>query len=117
MNRAVFLLPRRGASTASQETPVDPDPGLSAPDVSPPKARRSRSGVRGLLVVIASCGVLMWATRTLWDSQHPAIAAARGLEARLERLQGSISSVSDAVTHRYFAQDMPTEWRRGGAGG
>jgi HEAT repeat protein len=61
---------------------VDPDPGLSAPDVSPPKTRRSRSGVRGLLVVIACCGVLMWATRTLWDSQHPAIAAARGLEAR-----------------------------------
>jgi HEAT repeat protein len=82
MNRAVFLLPRPGASTASQETPVDPDPGLSAPDVSPPKARRSRSGVRGLLVVIACCGVLMWATRSLWDSQHPAIAAARGLEAR-----------------------------------
>jgi HEAT repeat protein len=82
MNRAVFLLPRPGASTASQETPVDPDPGLSAPDVSPPKARRSRSGVRGLLVVIACCGVLMWATRTLWDSQHPAIAAGRGLEAR-----------------------------------
>ena len=42
---------------------------------------------------------------------------ARGLETRLERLQASISSVSDAVTHRYFAQDLPTEWRRGGAGG
>ena len=42
---------------------------------------------------------------------------ARGLETRLERLQASISSVSDAVTRRYFAQDLPTEWRRGGAGG
>ncbi len=41
----------------------------------------------------------------------------RGLEARLERLQSSISSVSDAVTRRYFAQDLPTQWRRGGAGG
>ena len=36
-----------------------------------------------------------------------------GLETRLERLQGSISSVSDAVTRRYFAQDLPTQWRRG----
>jgi uncharacterized alpha-E superfamily protein len=42
---------------------------------------------------------------------------ARGLETRLERLQASISSVSDAVTRRYFAQDLPTQWRRGGGGG
>ncbi|HEX3840541.1 MAG TPA: alpha-E domain-containing protein [Acidimicrobiales bacterium] len=41
----------------------------------------------------------------------------RGLETRLERLQGSISSVSDAVTRRYFAQDLPTQWHRGGGGG
>jgi uncharacterized alpha-E superfamily protein len=40
----------------------------------------------------------------------------RGLETRLERLQGSISSVCDAVTRRYFAQDTPTQWRRGGGG-
>ncbi|HWD50965.1 MAG TPA: alpha-E domain-containing protein [Acidimicrobiales bacterium] len=40
----------------------------------------------------------------------------RGLETRLERLQGSISSVSDAVTRRYFAQDLPTQWHRGGVG-
>ncbi len=42
---------------------------------------------------------------------------ARGLETRLERLQSSISSVSDAVTARYFAQDLPTQWRQGGAVG
>jgi uncharacterized alpha-E superfamily protein len=41
---------------------------------------------------------------------------ARGLEARLERLQASISAVSDAVTRRYFAQDTPTQWREGGGG-
>ena len=35
----------------------------------------------------------------------------RNLEARLERLQSSISAVSDAVTRRYFAQDLPTLWR------
>ncbi len=42
---------------------------------------------------------------------------ARGLETRLERLQSSISSVSDAVTARYFAQDLPTQWRQGGGVG
>jgi uncharacterized alpha-E superfamily protein len=41
----------------------------------------------------------------------------RGLETRLERLQASISSVSDAVTRRYFAQDLPLQWRKGGGGG
>lgn len=38
----------------------------------------------------------------------------RGLEARLERLQASISAVSDAVTRRYFAQDLPVQWHKGG---
>ena len=42
---------------------------------------------------------------------------ASGLETRLERLQASISAVSDAVTRRYFAQDTPTQWRKGGGGG
>lgn len=37
-----------------------------------------------------------------------------GLEARLERLQSAISAVSDAVTRRYFAQDLPVQWRQGG---
>ena len=41
----------------------------------------------------------------------------RGLETRLERLQASISSVSDAVTRRCFAQDLPMQWRQGGGGG
>jgi uncharacterized alpha-E superfamily protein len=41
----------------------------------------------------------------------------RDLETRLERLQASISSVSDAVTRRYFAQDLPMQWRQGGGGG
>ena len=37
---------------------------------------------------------------------------AHGLETRLERLQTSISSVSDAMTRRYFAQDLPMQWRQ-----
>jgi uncharacterized alpha-E superfamily protein len=36
-----------------------------------------------------------------------------GLPERLQRLQLSISQVSDAVTRRYFARNLPTEWRRG----
>ena len=36
-----------------------------------------------------------------------------GLPERLQRLQRNISQVSDAVTRRYFARNLPTEWRRG----
>lgn len=42
---------------------------------------------------------------------------ALGLERRLERLQATISALSDAVTRRYFAQDLPVLWRQGGGGG
>ncbi|HTU37550.1 MAG TPA: alpha-E domain-containing protein [Acidimicrobiales bacterium] len=38
---------------------------------------------------------------------------ARSLDTKLERLQTAISSVSDAVTGRYFAQDLPVQWRQG----
>jgi uncharacterized alpha-E superfamily protein len=38
---------------------------------------------------------------------------ALGLPTRLDRLQRTISQVSDAVTRRYFAHDLPTEWRKG----
>ena len=46
----------------------------------PKNAGRFRTGVRGLIVVVACCAALSWAARSLWESQHPAIAAARGLE-------------------------------------
>lgn len=61
---------------------MNPDAGRSQPSVSPQRAHRYRYGVRGLIAVIACCGVLMWAARTLWESQHPAIVLARGLDAR-----------------------------------
>jgi uncharacterized alpha-E superfamily protein len=38
---------------------------------------------------------------------------AEGLPERLDRLQWTISAVSDAITRRYFAHDLPTEWRSG----
>ena len=43
----------------------------------------------------------------------PPSSLADGLVRRLDRLQRTISQVSDAVTRRYFAHDMPTQWRRG----
>jgi HEAT repeat protein len=38
--------------------------------------------VGALTVLVACCGILLWAGRSLWESQHPAIAAARGLRAK-----------------------------------
>ena len=43
----------------------------------------------------------------------PPASLAAGLDSRLERLQRTISQVSDAVTRRYFAHDLPTQWRSG----
>jgi HEAT repeat protein len=38
--------------------------------------------VLSLIALVACTGVLLWAGRYLWESQHPAIAAARGLQAQ-----------------------------------
>ena len=43
----------------------------------------------------------------------PPSALSDNLGHRLERLQRTVSQVSDAVTRRYFAHDLPTQWRRG----
>jgi uncharacterized alpha-E superfamily protein len=43
----------------------------------------------------------------------PPSALATQLVKRLDGLQRTISQVSDAVTRRYFAHDLPTQWRRG----
>lgn len=43
----------------------------------------------------------------------PPTSLAQRLDQRLERLQRTISQVSDAVTRRYFTHDLPTEWRPG----
>jgi uncharacterized alpha-E superfamily protein len=40
---------------------------------------------------------------------------AEGLRPHLEKLQRTISAVSDAITRRFFAHDLPTSWRSGGA--
>ncbi len=43
----------------------------------------------------------------------PPSSLSTGLSRRLDGLQRTISQVSDAVTRRYFAHDLPTQWRRG----
>jgi HEAT repeat protein len=43
-------------------------------------SRRLQTGVRGLIVIVACCGVITWAARSVWETHHPAVAAARGLE-------------------------------------
>jgi HEAT repeat protein len=39
-----------------------------------------QTGVRGLIVIVACCGLITWAARSVWETEHPAIAAARGLD-------------------------------------
>ncbi len=55
----------------------------SEPDASPAKTRRFQTGVRTLVVLVAVCGVVVWAARSVWESQHPAIAAGRGLDGQI----------------------------------
>jgi HEAT repeat protein len=55
---------------------------MSQAEAKPRGARRLQTGVRGLLVIVACCGLITWAARSVWETQHPAIAAARGLDSR-----------------------------------
>src|SRR5262249_59139608 len=64
----------------STERARKPGAGTSQAEGQSRGARRLQTGVRGLIVVVACCGVITWAARSVWESQHPAIAAARGLE-------------------------------------
>jgi hypothetical protein len=53
------------------------------------RAWRFQTGMRAVIALVACCGVLFWAARYLWESQHPGIAVARGLQTRAatERLK------------------------------
>jgi hypothetical protein len=46
------------------------------------KVPRFQAGVRSLIALVACSGFLLWAGRYLWETEHPAIAAARGLRSR-----------------------------------
>jgi HEAT repeat protein len=55
---------------------------MSESKAEPKTGRRLQTGVRTLIVLVASCGIIFWAARSLWESQHPAYGAALGLRAR-----------------------------------
>ncbi len=62
------------------EAPRAPGPEPDRVESRTRSARRLQTGVRGLIVVVACAGVILWAARSLWENQNPAISAARGLE-------------------------------------
>ena len=66
----------------SNDRRLKPQPGTSKPTVEFKKVGRFQTGVRSLIVLVATCGALMWTARTLWENQHPAFDAARGLNAK-----------------------------------
>jgi len=67
----------------SEVRPLEPEHRASHAEAGPKKkAQRFQTGVRTLIVLVACCGLLFWAGRYLWESQHLAVAAARGLQAR-----------------------------------
>jgi len=78
------------------------------------------------LTVAEDCLQQISLGRDEWDEARGLVGLARaeleysppatlsaGLDGRLERLQRTISQVSDAVTRQYFAHDLPTQWRSG----
>jgi HEAT repeat protein len=60
----------------------EPEAGTPRARVERERARRLQTGIRGLIVAVACFGVIVWAGRSMWETWHPTIAAARGLGAR-----------------------------------
>jgi hypothetical protein len=56
------------------------EPGFEVTPVARAKARRLQTGLRGLIVVVACCAVISWASRRVWETRHPVVAAVRGLQ-------------------------------------
>ena len=85
-----------------------------------------RSAIASLTVAGACLEQLSGAHSDDWDEARGLIGMARAeleylspgalvgdLNVRLERLQRTISVVSDLATRRYFAHDLPVEWQMG----
>jgi HEAT repeat protein len=58
---------------------MEPEPDVSGSAASLSTSGRFQTGVRTLIVLVGCCGLVSWAARSLWESQHPSIAAARRL--------------------------------------
>lgn len=56
----------------------------AGPDPPPAASSRDRgwfqTDVRGLIAIVACCAVVLWAARSVRESQNPTLAAARGLQ-------------------------------------
>jgi HEAT repeat protein len=78
----VTLISDHGPSILSEERLQEPQTNMSESKAETKKGRRYQVGVMTLIVLVASCSVILWAARSLWESQHPAYGAARGLHAR-----------------------------------
>ncbi len=46
----------------------------------PKKARGFQTNVRMLVLVVASCGVILWAVRRLWENSDPVLVEARAIQ-------------------------------------
>ena len=70
---------------------LEPEPTTSESEPHRNKGRRLQTGMRTLVVLVASCGVMFWAARHVWESQHPAYVTARGLQShsRSERVNAA----------------------------
>jgi HEAT repeat protein len=65
----------------SDERLTGPERKMSDSKAEPIEGRPLQTGVRTLIVLVASCGVIFWAARYVWEIQHPAYGMARGLQA------------------------------------
>jgi HEAT repeat protein len=65
----------------SEERLQQPEPMARESKAEPKRGRPLQTGVRTLIVLVATCGVTFWAARYLWESQHPAYRVALGLQA------------------------------------
>ena len=65
----------------SDEYVMKLEPKMSESKAEPKRGRALQTGVRTLIALVAACGVTFWAAQYLWERQHPAFSAARGLHA------------------------------------
>jgi HEAT repeat protein len=73
------IAPDRGQRAMSEERRSEPGLEATGDVAERGRPRRFQTGIRGLIVTVACCGVISWSARRFWESGHPAIAASRGL--------------------------------------
>ncbi len=64
----------------SADSPSEPGSETTGKRADPRRASRLQTGLRGLIVVVACCAVILWSARRVWETRHPAVDAARRLQ-------------------------------------